>query len=180
MSEVTDEAMSALSDSTPRWLIFPQRPRASGPLADYLKLGEDEYKVKDRHLVQLRLKAKRPWYQVEAEFEAPIVMTYMNKSGVRFVRNLIGAVPLNNWLAISPRDGVDIDELLSVLRRPTVARSLREHAREYGNGLWKVEPSELAALRLPKLCVSATPRRPVPRGSEDLSAVSSLGLDSSH
>ena len=96
-----------------------------------------------------RVKAKRPWYDLETNFEAPIVMSYLNKSSVSFMRNLIGAVPLNNWIAILPRNGVDPDQLVEALRSPQFIVTLKEHAREYGNGLWKIEPSEIQNLRLP-------------------------------
>jgi hypothetical protein len=149
MTEVTLDSLEALPDSTPRWLLFPRRPHAVGPLADYLRLGQDSLGVLDRYLVQIRKRAHRPWYQVEIDFDAPIVMTYFNRGDVRFVRNRARAVPLNNWLAIQPLEGVDSEALLAVLRGPGISKALRRDAREYGNGLWKAEPSEVMALRHP-------------------------------
>ena len=66
----------------------------------------------------------------------------------RFVRNRAGAIPLNNWLVIEPLNGVDPDVLFAALKEASEA-ALRSDAREYGNGLWKLEPSELKRLPLP-------------------------------
>jgi len=97
--------------------------------------------------VKLRVKAGRAWWEVEADFAAPILFTYLNRSRPRFVRNRAGAIPLNNWLVIEPRNGVDPDVLFARLREASEA-ALRTNAREYGNGLWKLEPSELKRLPL--------------------------------
>jgi hypothetical protein len=100
--------------------------------------------------VKQRAKAGRPWWEVEADFAAPILFTYLNRRSPRFVRNRAGAIPLNNWLVIEPLDGVDAETLFSALREASEA-VLRADAREYGNGLWKLEPSELKRLPLPGL-----------------------------
>lgn len=94
-----------------------------------------------------RVRAGRPWWEVEADFAAPILFTYLNRSRPRFVRNRAGAIPLNNWLVIEPRDGVDPDRLFAALCGSSET-ALRPDAREYGNGLWKLEPSELKRLAL--------------------------------
>lgn len=149
MLTLDEPAFQALSTDTPKWLFSPRKPRSSGPLADYLLEGQKTFAVESRYLVMQRVKAKRPWYDLETNFDAPIVMSYLNKSSVSFMRNLIGAVPLNNWIAILPRNGVDPDQLVEALRSPQFIVTLKEHAREYGNGLWKIEPSEIQNLRLP-------------------------------
>jgi adenine-specific DNA-methyltransferase len=147
--EIDDEALAALPATAPRWLLRPSRVRLGGPLERYLRrakrLGVDE-----RHLVKQRMKAGRRWWEVEAAFPAPILFTYLNRGRPRFVRNHAGAVPLNNWLVIEPLDGVDPDVLFAALRDASEA-ALRGDAREYGNGLWKLEPSELKRLALPRL-----------------------------
>lgn len=139
--------MAALPDTAPRWLLYPSRARLGGPLERYLQRAE-RVGVHERHLVKQRVKAGRPWWEVEADFAAPILFTYLNRSRPRFIRNRARAIPLNNWLVIEPRDGVDPDRLFAALRGSSEA-TLRPDAREYGNGLWKLEPSELKRLALP-------------------------------
>lgn len=145
--EISEHTLNALPDTAPRWLLYPSRARLGGPLERYLHhaagLG-----VHERHLVELRVRAGRPWWQVEADFAAPILFTYLNRSRPRFVRNRAAAIPLNNWLAIRPRGDVDVEALFDALQR-LGERTLRPDAREYGNGLWKLEPSELRKLPLP-------------------------------
>jgi hypothetical protein len=95
-------------------------------------------------------KAGRRWYEVEADFEAPILFTYFNRTGARFVRNRARAVPLNTWLAITPNAAVDATELFELLTGAETAERLQDDCRVYGNGLWKLEPSELSGLELPR------------------------------
>jgi adenine-specific DNA-methyltransferase len=146
---IDDETLAALPESAPRWLLYPSRARLGGPLERYLQRAE-RLGVHERHLVKLRVKAGRPWWEVEADFAAPILFTYLNRSRPRFVRNPMGAIPLNNWLVIEPLNGVDSDVLFAALREASDA-ALRTNAREYGNGLWKLEPSELKRLPRPGL-----------------------------
>jgi hypothetical protein len=147
--EINENVLDTLPDTAPRWLLYPSRARLGGPLEYYLQRA-GQLGVHERHLVELRVKAGRPWWQVEADFEAPILFTYFNRDRPRFVRNHVGAVPLNNWLAIQPRAGVDVEALFGALQLAG-ASVLRRNAREYGNGLWKLEPSELRSLALPEL-----------------------------
>lgn len=146
---IETDHLEALPETTRRWLLTPTRPQGKGPLADYLARGEAEFKVLDRHLVNQRVKAGRKWYAVEAHFPAPILFTYFNRPKARFVRNLAEAVPLNNWLVVVPHMGIDVDALFTALTSAAVAERLQDDCRLYGNGLWKLEPSELKKLRLP-------------------------------
>jgi hypothetical protein len=65
------------------------------------------------------------------------------------VRNHALAAPLNNWLVIQPKPGVDADALFQVLQHVSASPALRENSRHYGKGLWKLEPLELRELPLP-------------------------------
>jgi adenine-specific DNA-methyltransferase len=145
--ELDEAALAALPDTAPRWLLAPTRERLGGPLERYL-LRADEYGVHQRYLVRQRVKAGRPWWLVEVEFEAPILFSYFNRRRPRFVRNRVGAVPLNNWLVIQPHEDVDADTVFAALSERAVVARLSDDARRYGNGLWKLEPSELKRLQL--------------------------------
>ncbi len=146
--EITIESLARLPDTAPRWLLTASHQWAYGPLADYLAYGLSEYDLLERHLIQQRVRAGRHWFAVET-VTAPILFSYFNRPNGRFVRNRAGAVPLNNWLAITPRSGVDADALFDALSTESVAVRLAEQARLYGNGLWKLEPRDLRAVKLP-------------------------------
>lgn len=158
---ITDDEIEALAPNQARWLLRPTRRTRRGPLAQYLDAGERDG-VPDGHLVRQRIKAGRPWFQVEADFAAPILFPYFNRGGPRFLPNLAGAVPLNNWLVIQPRPGVDADALVAVLRAPSLQVRIMDNSRLYGNGLWKLEPRELADLPLPEELTSELSPPPFP------------------
>jgi adenine-specific DNA-methyltransferase len=145
--ELNDATLAALPDTAPRWLLAPTHERRDGPLARYL-LRANELGVHERHLVKQRVAAGRPWWRVEAKFEAPILFSYFNRQRPRFVRNRVQAVPLNNWLVIQPHEDIDADSLFAALSEPAIVGRLTRDARRYGNGLWKLEPSELKQLHL--------------------------------
>jgi hypothetical protein len=50
---------------------------------------------------------------------------------------------------IEPNAGVDADELWQALSAEVVLRQMRRLGREYGKGLWKIEPGELCRVRIP-------------------------------
>jgi hypothetical protein len=64
------------------------------------------------------------------------------------IRNRARAVPLNNFHVIEPYPGVDADELWVALNTDPVLRQLRALGRDYGRGLWKVEPGDLCQVRV--------------------------------
>lgn len=138
-----------LPDDVPRWLLAPTRERESGPLRRYLDAGRADLGVTDRYLVASRVKSGRRWFEVEVPDEAPILFSYFNRAKARFVRNSAEAVPLNSWLVIRPRPGVDPDDLFELLCSARVIDRLRDGARVYGRGLWKLEPTQLSEAWLP-------------------------------
>jgi adenine-specific DNA-methyltransferase len=146
---LTESDLAAMEDSVPRWLLNLTKAPRSGPLASYLRHGRNRLGVRDRTLVQQRVAAGRKWFEVERDMSSPILFRYLNSSSARFVRNLAGAAPLNNWLVIRPNRGIDPDELFSVLQELGDSTSLESGSRHYGKGLWKLEPRELSALALP-------------------------------
>lgn len=143
---LTKEAMDAFSDDVPRWLVdcndAEEIERATA-LGRYLRRG------KRLGIHRGYLAAKRnPWHRLEQRPTAPILFTYFNRDAPRFVRNLAGAVPLNNWLIVEPNEDVDVDALFKALNGKSVREQLDERRRVYGGGLWKLEPSELDGVRV--------------------------------
>lgn len=146
--DLTQDVLDRLPDTVRRWVIDSDDAdalSAKTPLGVYLRRGK-HLGVHKGYLASSRI----PWYSQEQRPNAPIVFTYLNKRRPRFLRNRVCAVPLNNWLVIAPRDGVDPDALYSTLTSAAVGTQLREQARVYGGGLWKLEPSELERIVLPR------------------------------
>ncbi|MDQ2984380.1 MAG: SAM-dependent methyltransferase [Actinomycetota bacterium] len=153
-ADITRQVLEGLPGGVRRWLVDCKdvdAESADTALGKYLRRGR-RLKVRKGYLVSRRT----PWYSQEQRPNAPIVFTYMNKDRPRFIRNRAQAVPLNNWLVIEPNHGVDADALFGALSTQRVREQLREQARVYGGGLWKLEPSELERITLPRL-KSVTP-----------------------
>lgn len=146
---LTESDLVAMDDTVPRWLISINKAPRSGGLARYLHHGRSRLNVRDRRLVRDRVRAGRKWFEIEPNITAPILFRYLNNSSPRFVRNLADAVPLNNWLVIQPHLGVDADRLFVVLEQLCKSTTFEGDCRDYGNGLWKLEPRELRDLLLP-------------------------------
>ena len=91
------------------------------------------------------------------DLTAPILFRYFNVSRARFVRNVAEAAPLNNWLLIQPKVGVDPDKLFAVLQELGKSTMMEHESRHYGKGLWKLEPGELSELMLPKHACALLP-----------------------
>lgn len=144
--ELTVEVMDAFGDDVPRWLVDssdPEAEKADTPLGRYLRRGRRK-KIPKGYLAAKR----KPWHKLEQRGESPILFTYFNRDAPRFVRNRCGAVPLNNWLIIEPKENVDPDALHRALGSASVREQLLEGRRVYGGGLWKLEPSELVGVRV--------------------------------
>ncbi|MFK5604650.1 N-6 DNA methylase [Haloferax volcanii] len=90
---------------------------------------------------------RNPWYRVEKRTPPPIFVTYMSKSGFRFIKNEAGAVSLNNLHNVSFPDkdysDRDIKALLAYLNSNIVNQIIERSGREYAGGLHKIEPGEL-------------------------------------
>lgn len=147
--ELRLQDFDAMDSTVPRWLLHLDKAPRSGPVANYLRRGRNEFAVRDRTLVRQRVKAGRRWFEIGCDVDAPILFSYLNKSRARFVRNVAGAAPLNNWLLLQPHAGVDASLLFALLQRLPTSESLRGNSRHYGKGLWKLEPRELERLLLP-------------------------------
>jgi SAM-dependent methyltransferase len=122
----------------------PKRGKARLLGVDLDPLAATMLKANEGYLASKR----KPWYAPEQRGDCPILFSYFNRAQPRFVRNRANAVPLNNWLIIEPKEGVDADVLYEALTSKAAMAQLEEGARVYGGGLWKLEPSELSEIRL--------------------------------
>jgi len=128
----------------------------SPALDEYLRSGEASG-LTHRYL----LRKRKPWYRQEFRPPAPVLCTYMGRRKTsapifRFLRNYSKATAANVYLMLYPkpclgeielkRPGV-LDRVFSSLQRSSDEEFLDE-GRTYGGGLNKVEPRELARLRL--------------------------------
>ena len=139
-----------------RQLVLLDCPLAAGEirsrhpgLARYLEIGR-------RRGIHLRYlpRHRNPWYAQERRPPAPILCTYMGRrSGgrfIRFLRNDSEATAANVYHVLYPRPGGEalLGELFDGLRQ--IGHAVGDAGRTYGGGLVKVEPKELAAIRLPE------------------------------
>lgn len=142
--QLTEDVFEAMPKTTPRWLLCVGPNPSEGPVIDYIDYGE-EIGVDERYLTGKR----STWYELKCHDRYPILFSYLNKDRPHVVVNDAHAVPLNTWLVIRPKDGVDLDKLVRALSSDSVARLALERSRHYGHGLWKLEPSELKQLPIP-------------------------------
>jgi hypothetical protein len=114
---------------------------------DYLELGR-------RQRVNLRFncRTRTPWYRPENVAAPDVIVTYMTRGRLRFVRNRsdcrVLSVLLNGFKTAACRD---LDQLLAVLNAADTADLLRQRSRTYAGGLTKIEPGELSRLPMPVL-----------------------------
>ena len=105
------------------------------------------------------LRGRKIWYRQEQRGGAPIVITYMGRvtdgsAPFRFIRNRTRATFTNSYLGLFPtatftKSVTDISAALDVVCRALselTAATLMHSGREYGGGLQKMEPKELASL----------------------------------
>lgn len=162
--ELEVDVVYADPDGSPRldaprfWLdcrLSPEALQAAHPEA-FAHLQAAEARVSAGYLCSRR----RPWYAQERRSPAPLLCTYMGRGRgeaprpFRFIRNHSAAVAPNVYLGLHPRPGVAAPpEALDALWRHLNAlpvEALTRAGRVYGGGLYKLEPSELAALRIPR------------------------------
>lgn len=145
--ELTLHDLRRLPDEVPRWVLDYREPgaeRRDDALGKYLRSGMSAHQAHAGYLASRR----EPWYALERRETSPILFTYMNRERPRFIRNRAGAVPLNTFLIVEPHEGANADQVWRALNAEHVMRQLVGARRNYGGGLWKLEPRELSDLRL--------------------------------
>ena len=149
----------------PRYLLSLDLPleeiEARYPAAHrYLKQGEKQG-VSEGGLCKMR----KRWYAQEKRPPPPFLVSYMGRTdaggrnALRFFLNKSNAIATNGFLCLYPRPFLATklkerpergEEILALLNAIPGARIVSA-GRHYGGGLKKVEPKELAGVRLPEL-----------------------------
>lgn len=95
--------------------------------------------------------SRKPWYKMEVRKPPEFLFAYLGRRNARFVRNLVGVVPLTGFLCVYSRrkDPVFIEKLWCLLRDERTLANLRLVGKSYGGGCIKVEPRALEMLPLP-------------------------------
>lgn len=144
---ITDEILDALPDDVRRWVIsspHANHEERDDGLGAYLRWGKDECAADKSYLASHRV----VWHQPEQRDACGIVLPYMNRDLPRFIRNPSAAVPLNTFHVVEPIAEDATEALWEALNRPEVLRRVKRLGRDYGRGLWKIEPGALRELRV--------------------------------
>ncbi|HLP42214.1 MAG TPA: N-6 DNA methylase [Fibrobacteria bacterium] len=149
------EDLTALrSAGRPAWLLDAEGKDHPGIKA-YLERG-----IRDGAHLRFLTSRRSPWYALEERPPAPLWVSVFSRGGdVRPVLNLAGARNLTAFHAVYPAGPAataaglsqeNVSLLLFAWLLTPRARSLaRAQAREYGSGLEKLEPKDLAAVPVP-------------------------------
>lgn len=150
---IVPRRLALLNCNLPRHVVKHSHPQ----LDYYLRSGETSG-ITGRYL----LRKRTPWYKQEDRPAAPILCTYMGRAKIgrsvfRFFRNYSKATAPNVYLMLYPKrrlQGAEsrapgiLDRVFLTLRQLSDEECLGE-GRTYGGGLSKLEPRELARVRLP-------------------------------
>ena len=149
-AELTSERMIALSSQGRPTLLFSPDGRAlchfPRAVQEYLNQAT-ALDIPSRSLISTR----RPWYKMEHRPPPPFLFAYLGRRNVRFIRNLVGAVPLTGFLCIYPKDSSteNIEAIWRLFKHPEILGSLATVGKSYGGGAIKVEPRSLERLPIP-------------------------------
>lgn len=130
---------------TLRWLLLipPDLP-LTGRLAAYVESFRAE--VAHRHLPSSR----DPWYSIASPLPPALLISPLAKNEFKVVVNRLRAIPSNNLFGIHPANGVSSDALANWLRSASGQDELRRVSNRYPGGSYKLEPSRLSSIRLPR------------------------------
>lgn len=130
-----------------RWLLRLADPSLlSAPAVEaWLRAAEDAG-VPAGYLASHR----DPWYLVEAVEPPDVILSPMGKQRMRAVVNDVRAVPSNSLYGIYLADASVAAQVANWLNGANGQIALFEHARAYGAGLFKLEPKDVLAVRIPR------------------------------
>lgn len=94
---------------------------------------------------------RRPWYKMEERIPPSFLFAYLGRRNVRFMRNVIKALPLTCFLCVYPvsDDPEFVEKLWKALNHPQTLANLELVGKSYGDGALKVEPRSLEKLIIP-------------------------------
>lgn len=127
-----------------RWLLsIPREYPLEGALRAYILRHSAE--VSGRHLPSRR----SPWYSIVDLPRPQVLVSPLSKTTFKVVINTAAAVPSNNLLGITMRNGADPGQLAEWLRSEVGQREMRRLSRRYHGGSHKLEPGDLRAVCFP-------------------------------
>lgn len=130
------------------WLLQINDPNllANAAIEDWVRRAKDAH-IPDRYLASHR----EPWYEVEAVEPPDLILSPMGKTRMRAVVNHVRAIPSNALYGVYLNGDMDqASRLASWLNGAAGQTALLERARTYGAGLFKLEPKDVLALRIPR------------------------------
>ena len=141
--EVTKKTMTNLDKNGQKVFLLYCFKAPSKNLAKYIRHGENKG-VNSRYLCVHRT----PWYAMERRNPAPILSTVFSRENMRFVHNAAGSLNLASYHGVYPHsnDKKMTAALLCYLNSSLCMSMQSRTRREYGSGLHKFEPSDLADL----------------------------------
>jgi adenine-specific DNA-methyltransferase len=130
-----------------RWLLSLNEPELLlDPGVQQWIQAATKASVPDRYLCRTR----KDWYRVEVPRPPDILLGPMAKGRMRAVVNEIGAAPSNAIYGLYLGEHVElIAPLAAWLNSAAGQEALVNRARVYGNGLYKLEPSDVASVLVP-------------------------------
>ncbi|HWL94113.1 MAG TPA: N-6 DNA methylase [Phycisphaerae bacterium] len=156
-ARLTSVEINELIQRDERVYLLKPRERLNRPLRKYLEQGEK------LGIARRYLPSHRPvWYRPEARPPAPILVSVFSRGAFRFVRNEAGVLNLTAYHGIYPRcdDPMLIGRLFDYLNSDAAQEALKEHRRVYAEGLFKVEPRDVEAMRIPDRLAACFQTRP--------------------
>jgi adenine-specific DNA-methyltransferase len=129
----------------PVWLldaVGSSHPAVAAYLVEGRRLGAD---------LRFLTRNRKPWYALENRPPAPLWMPVFHRGGHRPVLNRAAVRNLTAFHCLYPRPGAGalVDVLFAFLFTAAGRASARAEAREYGAGLEKLEPKDLAGTPVP-------------------------------
>jgi predicted RNA methylase len=146
---IVNQKMILVTCNLPEQTVRNEHPK----LWEYLRIGI-ENRIDQRYLCS----GRTPWYSQETRDSAPLLIPCLaaknggSRRKFRFILNHSKAIATNSYLMLYPKESLvsmldSIDDFTKVLWEVlnSIPQSvLRNAGREYGGGLLKIEPKELA------------------------------------
>lgn len=134
----------------PHYLLYIDADSLDGlpkPIRNYIAHGE-ELGVHKTALIS----ARRVWFKMEKRNPPPILFAYLGRRSSRFIVNKAGALPLNGFLCIYPKDteASYLNKLIQIINREEVLKNLFLVGKSYGSDAVKVEPRAIERLPIPE------------------------------